>query len=63
MKVYDVVKLNKDFLEFGLIKGQLGSILEIYNESDCEIEFSNENGITLYLGSMPMKYLKLVCSN
>jgi hypothetical protein len=63
IKVYDVVKLVKDIPEEGLVKGQKGTILEIYNESHCEIEFCDENGFTLYLGSMLIKDLKLVWSS
>jgi hypothetical protein len=63
IKVYDVVELIKDIPEEGLVKGQKGTILEIYNETHCEIEFSDENGFTLYLGSMLIKDLKLVWSS
>lgn len=59
IKVYDVVKLVKDIPEEGLVKGQKGTILEIYNETHCAIEFCDEKGVTLYLGSMLIKDLKL----
>ena len=63
IEVYDVVELTKDIPEEGLVKGRKGTILEIYNETHCEIEFCDDNGFTLYLGSIRIKDLKLVWSN
>lgn len=60
MREYDVVELVQDLPEYGLVKGQKGTILEIYNEVDCEVEFSDCEGITIYLGSLSMNYLRVV---
>ena len=49
MNVYDVVELLKDFPEYELVKGQKGTILEIYNEQDCEIEFSDTQALQFIL--------------
>ncbi len=63
MNVYDVVELVKDLPEYELVKGQKGTILEIYNEQDCEVEFCEPNGNTIYLGAFPMEILEVVHTN
>lgn len=63
MKLYDVVKLKYDFLQYGLKKGQEGTIVEVYNEKDVEVEFSDNDGITVYLGLFSIENLVLVWSN
>ncbi|MDR3599513.1 MAG: DUF4926 domain-containing protein [Desulfosporosinus sp.] len=60
MKEYDEVELLKDLPEERLVKGQKGYILEIYNEQYCEVEFSDLNGTTVYLGALPIEILKIV---
>jgi hypothetical protein len=59
MKQYDVVILKKDFPEYGLVKGLEGTILEVYDESNFEIEFSDHNGFTIHLGTFPKDYLEI----
>lgn len=63
MELYDVVALKNDFPEYGLVKGQRGAILEIYNEKYVEVEFCDNMGITLYLGSFCKDNLELIWSN
>lgn len=63
MELFDVVSLKHDFPEYGLKKGQKGTILEVYNKKDVEIEFSDSNGITIYLGSFCKDNLELIWSN
>jgi hypothetical protein len=60
MKEYDVVELLQDNPKEGLVKGQKRTILIIYNDTDCEIEFCDDNGFTLYLGTMKMSNLRVV---
>lgn len=45
----DVVVLNTDLPEPGLTRGAVGTIVEIYDDGDCEIEFTNDDGETLGL--------------
>lgn len=62
LELYDVVALKYDFPEYGLTKGQEGTILEVYNEKNVEVEFSDNNGVTIYLGSFCKDNLKLIWS-
>ena len=48
-KLFDVVMLVADLPEYGLMKGAVGTLLEIYGDGDCEIEFANAEGETLAL--------------
>lgn len=63
MELFDVVSLKYEFPEYGLKKGQKGTILEVYDEKHFEIEFSDNNGITIYLGLFCNDNLELICSN
>ncbi len=44
-KLLDVVALLKD--RDNLVKGQVGTIVEIFDEGNFEIEFSNTKGETI----------------
>jgi hypothetical protein len=41
-----VVVLKRDLPEYGLCKGDLGSILEIYSDNQYEVEFVRASGKT-----------------
>ncbi|MBZ9688508.1 DUF4926 domain-containing protein [Clostridium estertheticum] len=63
MDLFDVVALKSNFPEGGLVKGQKGTILEIYNPKYVEVEFSDKKGITIYLGTFCKDDLDLIWSN
>jgi hypothetical protein len=44
MKLLNVVALLQDIPELGLIRGQVGTIVEVYEPSVFEIEFCDGNG-------------------
>ena len=44
--------VSDDYVSEGVKKGDVCYIIEIYNQDYCEVEFSNENGITIALLSM-----------
>jgi hypothetical protein len=44
MKLLDVVALLEDLPELGLYRGQVGTIVEEYEPSVFEIEFSDKTG-------------------
>jgi hypothetical protein len=49
MKQYDVVRLTKDDPDNGITKGQIGTILEVWDDTNFEVEISDSsNGITLF---------------
>ena len=46
--------------ESGVPLGAIGTILEIYNDMYCEVEFVNEDASTLYLGSVRYEDLEIL---
>jgi hypothetical protein len=47
-KLYQRVRLmNNEHVDEGISKNALGYIIEIYEDNSLELEFSNENGITI----------------
>ena len=55
----DVIEFTKDIPKHGILKGQHGTILEVYNERDFEIEASNTSNETTFLGTLSREYFKL----
>ena len=60
MKQFDVVKITKDNPIEGITKGQIGTILEVYDENHFEVEICDSNGITLFLGALSRDFLEVV---
>ena len=60
MKVFDVVELVTDFPEYKLVKGERGTILEIYDDRYCEVEICDDQGRTIYLGTLPLNNLSVI---
>jgi hypothetical protein len=46
VKLYDVVALTEDLPEHGLLRGQVGTAIEQYEEGVFEVEFSDHQGVT-----------------
>jgi len=54
MKPYQKVRLMTDkYIGDGIKKGDVGVILENYDGNNYEVEFSDENGITIALFAFP----------
>ena len=45
-KLYDVVTLTEDLPEQGLVRGQVGTLVEQYEPDVFEVEFSDDGGRT-----------------
>ncbi|MCW3125670.1 MAG: hypothetical protein JWO03_1328 [Bacteroidetes bacterium] len=60
LKILDVVALLRDIPEQNLVKGQVGTIVEIWDAGVFEVEFSNTNGETLALAQINEKDLLLL---
>jgi hypothetical protein len=60
MKQFDTVRIKKDLPEEGIKKGQLGYILEVWDENHFEVEISDSNGITIFLGSLSRDFIEVV---
>ena len=60
MKPYQKVRLmTGKYISEGIKKGDIGVILEDYDGSNFEVEFSDKNGITIALFSFPIEELEL----
>lgn len=45
MRVLDTVVLQKDFAEYGLKRGDVGAVVEMYVPDGIEVEFVTSSGI------------------
>lgn len=60
MNQFDKVRILKDISDLKISKGQVGYILEVYDGTHCEVEISDSNGITLFLGALPTDILEVI---
>ncbi|MBM7602577.1 hypothetical protein JOC75_000547 [Metabacillus crassostreae] len=60
MKPFDVVRITKDKPHEAITKGQIGTILEVYDEKKFEVEICDSNGTTLFLGALSREFLEVV---
>ncbi len=56
----DTVALLIDLADYGLVKGQVGTIVEMLDENVFEVEFSDKNGRTLSTVAIDEKDLMLL---
>ena len=49
VKLLDVVALTEDLPASGLIRGQVGTIVEVHTEDAFEVEFCDDDGVTYAL--------------
>ena len=60
-KLFDVVALTADLPEENLLSGQVGTIVEIYNDGEAfEVEFVNVKGETYGLLTLASEQLMLL---
>ena len=60
MKLLDVVALLEDLPEFNLYRGQVGTIVEVYETGIFEVEFSDTNGRAYAIETLNEKQLMLL---
>jgi hypothetical protein len=60
IQLLDVVALLDDCQEIGLSRGQVGTIVEVYEPGVFEVEFSNDQGHTYALATLPAHQLLLL---
>ena len=60
MKLLDVVALLKDLPELGLYRGQVGTIMEVYEPGVFEVEFSDVNGRAYAIETLNANQLMLL---
>ncbi len=49
----DVVALYRDLPEKGLVRGQVGTIVEVHGNGIFEVEFSDEQGRAYAMAALP----------
>jgi hypothetical protein len=59
MKQFDVVRITMDSPNEAITKGQIGTILEVYDDNHFEVEICNSNGKTLFLGALSRDFLEV----
>ncbi|MFB2920220.1 MULTISPECIES: DUF4926 domain-containing protein [Aerosakkonema] len=60
MKLLDVVALIEDMPELGLYRGQVGTIVEVYEPGVFEVEFSDLNGRAYAIETLNANQLMLL---
>lgn len=58
MRELDVVKIIEDFS--GISAGTIGTIVLEYSRTHFEVEFVDENGVTIDVVTTPSKLLELI---
>ena len=59
-KTLDTVALLIDLADYGLVKGQVGTIVEVLDDNVFEVKFSDKNGRTLSTEAIDEKDLILL---
>jgi hypothetical protein len=59
-KTLDTVVLNRDMPEFGLRKGDLGAVVQVYRPDGLEVEFVTASGRTEALVTLNQKDVRRV---
>jgi hypothetical protein len=60
LKLFDVVALLEEMPERKLLRGQVGTVVEQYSETDFEIEFTDKHGATIDLVTLKSENLMLL---
>jgi hypothetical protein len=53
MQVHDVVAVTRDVVDSGLVKGQVGTIVEQWREGVYEVEFADLDGRAYAMVALP----------
>jgi len=60
IRLLDVVALTVDRPEKGLVRGQVGTVVEVLSRGAYEIEFSDDDGRTYAQSALPAKQLMVL---
>lgn len=61
MKCYETVRMkNNRYLADGIRAGDIGTILEIYDDTACEVEFSRPDGTTYALQAIRTEDFEII---
>ena len=57
-KLLDVVRATEDVPGFAVKAGDIGTVVEVYEDGDYEVEFCDQDGRTLTTLAMPDRQLQ-----
>ena len=60
IRLLDVVALTEDVPEHGLLRGQVGTIVEVFAEGNYEVEFSGDDGRAYALAPLAPRQLMVL---
>lgn len=60
IRMLDVVALTEDIPAQGLVRGQVGTIVELIDREVCEVEFSGDDGRTYALAPLARRQLLIL---
>jgi len=61
IKLFDVVALTQDLPDEGLVRGQVGTVVEQYDADAYEVEFCDDNGQTYALATVQPEQVMVLC--
>lgn len=57
IKILDTVALTEDLPEFGLRRGEVGTVVDAWKDGAFEVEFSNDSGETYAFAALRAEQL------
>jgi hypothetical protein len=60
IKLFDTVALTVDIPEQGLRRGNIGAVVEVYDDTHFEVEFVDKDGYTYGLAALAANQLMLL---
>ena len=57
--LFDVVTASEALPEFGIHAGMTGTVVEVYQDGAVEVEFCDQNGVTLIHAAMQPSQIAL----
>ena len=60
IRLLDVVALTVDRSEKGLVRGQVGTVVEVLSRGAYEVEFSDDDGRTYAQSALPAEQLMVL---
>ena len=62
-RVFDTIVLDRDVPEYGLRKGDLGAVVEVYEPDGLEVEFVTASGRTAALLTLGVRDVRAVADD
>lgn len=52
IRLFDMVALSHDILDAGLVRGQVGAVVEVFGDGAFEVEFADGEGRTYAMATL-----------